>query len=116
MPELEATEYTGPERRNRQTNTELILYRLDGIDKKLLELQALVTQTALQEKRITDLEHELSSDNALREQYLLLKQDVAALRAHKNNTDAKWWQILMTALSPLLSAVVAFILIGGLKP
>ena len=42
---------------------ELILFRLDAIDKKLVDLQVLMTQTALQEQKIAELEKSLKEMN-----------------------------------------------------
>ena len=95
--------------------TELILYRLDGIDKKLVDLQVLMTQTALQEKRIADLEASVKSYQKRDTDFVLLQNEVKELREQKKNRDAKWWQIALIALSPIISAVVMWLLMGGIQ-
>lgn len=94
--------------------TELILYRLDGIDKKLVDLQVLMTQTALQEQRIAALEADSKQNKADEQKLILLEAEVTALKKEKENRSAKWWQIVVIALSPIISAVVMFALMGGL--
>ena len=93
--------------------TELILYRLDGIDKKLVDLQVLMTQTALQEKRIADLETSVKQYQKRDTEFVLLQNEVKELREQKKNRDAKWWQIALIALSPIISAIVMWLLMGG---
>lgn len=93
--------------------TELILYRLDGIDKKLVDLQVLMTQTALQEKRIADLEASVKQYQKRDTDFVLLQNEVQELREQKKNRDAKWWQIALIALSPIISAVIMWLLMGG---
>lgn len=94
--------------------TELILYRLDGIDKKLVDLQVLMTQTALQEQRIAALEADAKQNKADEQKLILLEAEVMALKKEKESRSAKWWQIVVIALSPIISAVVMFALMGGL--
>ena len=93
--------------------TELILYRLDGIDKKLVDLQVLMTQTALQEKRIADLEVDVKKYQQRETDFVLLQNEVKELKEQKKNRDAKWWQIVLIALSPIISAIVMWLLMGG---
>lgn len=95
--------------------TELILYRLDGIDKKLVDLQVLMTQTALQEKRIADLEASVKQYQQRDTDFVLLQNEVRELREQKKNRDAKWWQIALIALSPIISAIIMWLLMGGLQ-
>lgn len=92
---------------------ELILYRLDAIDQKLLDLQVLMTQTALQEQRITELEDAINKQAEKLEDYALLKEKVKDLSEAKKNTNAKWWQVCVMVLSPVVTAIVAFALAGG---
>lgn len=92
---------------------ELILYRLDAIDQKLLDLQVLMTQTALQEQRITELEAAINKQDEKLEDYALLKEKVKDLSEAKKNANAKWWQIGLMVLSPVVTAIVAFALAGG---
>lgn len=92
---------------------ELILYRLDAIDQKLVDLQVLMTRTALQEQRITELESSIHKYNAKMEDYALLKEKVKDLSEAKKNAHAKWWQIGLMALSPVVTAIVVFALAGG---
>lgn len=98
-----------------QNKNELILYRLDSIDKKLIDLQVLVTQTALQEKRIADLEASTKSYGELSTSVLMLKQDMKELKEHKKSSEAKWWQILLLILSPIVGAIMTYALAGGFK-
>jgi len=73
-----------------------ILYRLDSIDKKLVDLQQLMTQTALQEQRLQNLEISFKE--------IEKKKD--------KNTD-RWLSPLVSAV---ISGIVAFIFIKiGLK-
>ncbi len=95
--------------------TELILYRLDGIDKKLVDLQVLMTQTALQEKRIADLEASVKQYQQRDTDFVLLQNEVKELREQKKNRDAKWWQVVLIALSPIISAVIMWLLMGGVQ-
>lgn len=88
---------------------ELILFRLDAIDKKLIDLQLLVTQTALQEQKIAELEKAIKDMS----DYPLLKERVKDLTESKKETNAKWWQILLMILSPIVSAIVVYALAGG---
>lgn len=92
---------------------ELILYRLDAIDQKLVDLQVLMTRTALQEQRITELESAINKHNAKMEDYALLKEKVRDLSEAKKNAHAKWWQIGLMVLSPVVTAIVVFALAGG---
>lgn len=93
--------------------TELILYRLDGIDKKLVDLQVLMTQTALQEKRIADLEVDAKQTKNDEQKLILLEAEVQSLKKEKEESRAKWWQICLMALSPVISAIVMYALMGG---
>ena len=93
---------------------DLILYRLDAIDQKLLDLQVLMTQTALQEQRITELEAAINKQDEKLEDYALLKEKVKDLSEAKKNAHAKWWQIGLMVLSPVVTTIVAFALAGGL--
>ena len=92
---------------------ELILYRLDAIDQKLVDLQVLMTQTALQEQRITELESAINKYNAKMEDYALLKEKVKDLSEAKKNARAKWWQVCLMVFSPVVTAIVVFALAGG---
>lgn len=92
---------------------ELILYRLDAIDQKLLDLQVLMTQTALQEQRITELESAINKQDEKLEDYALLKEKVKDLSDAKKNANAKWWQVCLMVLSPVVTAIVVFALAGG---
>lgn len=92
---------------------ELILYRLDAIDQKLVDLQVLMTQTALQEQKITELETAINKQNDKLEDYALLKEKVKELSEAKKNANAKWWQVLLMVLSPVVTAIVVFALAGG---
>lgn len=92
---------------------ELILYRLDAIDQKLVDLQVLMTQTALQEQRITELESAINKQNDKMEDYALLKEKVKDLSDAKKNANAKWWQVGLMVLSPIVAAIVTFALAGG---
>lgn len=93
--------------------TELILYRLDGIDKKLVDLQVLMTQTALQEQRIQNLETEVKKREQQEEDIVLLKAQVQTLVNQRKERDTKWWQVLLLVLSPIVTAVITFLLLGG---
>lgn len=109
-------EHQHREQRAVPTNkTELILYRLDGIDKKLVDLQVLMTQTALQEKRIADLEASVKQYQQRDTDFVLLQNEVKELREQKKNRDAKWWQVALIALSPIISAVIMWLLMGGVQ-
>ena len=88
---------------------ELILFRLDAIDKKLVDLQLLMTQTALQEQKIAELEKSMKDFS----DYPLLQEKVRELVDAKKNANAKWWQVGLIALSPVITAVVMFALMGG---
>ena len=92
---------------------ELILYRLDAIDQKLVDLQVLMTRTALQEQRITELESAIHQYNTKMEDYALLKEKVKDLSEAKKNTRAKWWQVCVMVFSPVVTAIVVFALAGG---
>lgn len=92
---------------------ELILFRLDAIDKKLVDLQVLMTQTALQEQKISELESAISKQNDKIEDYALLKEKVKELSEAKKSANAKWWQVCLMVLSPIVTAIVVFALAGG---
>ena len=92
---------------------ELILYRLDAIDQKLVDLQVLMTRTALQEQRITELESSINKHNTKMEDYALLKEKVKNLSEANKNARAKWWQVCVMVLSPVVTAIVVFALAGG---
>lgn len=94
---------------------ELILYRLDAIDQKLVDLQVLMTRTALQEQRITELESAINTYNTKMEDYALLKEKVKCLSEANKNARAKWWQIVVMALNPIVTALVVFALSGGVN-
>lgn len=93
--------------------TELILYRLDGIDKKLVDLQVLMTQTALQEQRIAALEADAKQKKNDEQKLILLEAEVQSLKKEKEESKSKWWQICLIALSPVISAIVMYALMGG---
>lgn len=77
-------------------NEETILYRLDSIDKKLVDLQQLMTQTALQEQRLQNLE------NSIKE-----------LKNAKTKNVDRW---LTPLVSTAVSGLIAFIFVKvGLK-
>lgn len=110
MDEKEFAQHRGTMNNTKPANkNELILFRLDAIDKKLVDLQLLVTQTALQEQKIADLEKSMKDMS----DYPLLKEKVRELTEAKKNANAKWWQIGLLVLSPIISAIVVFALAGG---
>ena len=77
-------------------NEDTILYRLDSIDKKLVDLQQLMTQTALQEQRLQNLE-------------ISFKE----IEKKKDKNTERW---LSPLISAIVSGIVAFIFIKiGLK-
>ena len=92
---------------------DLILYRLDTIDKKLVDLQVLMIQTALQEQRIADLEATLKEQAKKLEDYALLQEKVRELMDAKKNANAKWWQVGLMVLSPIITAIVVYAMAGG---
>lgn len=114
MDEREVLQHRGTMSSPKPTNkNELILFRLDAIDKKLVDLQVLMTQTALQEQKIAELESAINKQNDKIEDYTLLKEKVKDLTEAKKSANAKWWQISLVALSPIISAIVVFALAGG---
>ena len=114
MDENEYKEQRGHMNNARPTNkNELILFRLDAIDKKLVDLQVLMTQTAVQEQKIAELESAINKQNDKIEDYALFKEKVRELTDAKKSANAKWWQIGLLALSPIISAIVVFALAGG---
>lgn len=99
---------------NRGPNkNEIILYRLDNIDKSISELKEVVTQTALQEQRITTLELSLKAQNSKLEDYAIFKEKITELTEAKKNNNNRWWQVLLLILSPIVSAIVVYALAGG---
>lgn len=102
-----------PQQQRSQNKNEFLLYRLDNIDKSIAELKEVVTQTALQEQRITTLELSLKAQNAKLEDYAILKEKITELTEAKKNTNNRWWQILLLILSPIVSAIVVYALTGG---
>lgn len=116
MEKLESYTQRGVSPTAKRTNRhELILYRLDAIDQKLVDLQVLMTQTALQEQRITELESAINNYNTKMEDYALLKEKVKCLSEANKNARAKWWQIVVMALNPIVTAIVVFALAGGVN-
>lgn len=114
MDENEYNAQRGHMNNSRPTNkNELILFRLDAIDKKLVDLQVLVTQTALQEQKIAELESAINKQNDKIEDYALLKEKVKELSDAKKSANAKWWQVCLMVLSPIVTAIVVFALAGG---
>ena len=114
MNENEYQQHRGSMSNTKTVNKqELILFRLDAIDKKLVDLQVLMTQTALQEQKIAELESAISKQNDKLEDYTLLKDKVKELTDAKKNANAKWWQIGLMFLSPIITAIVVFALAGG---
>lgn len=107
------TQRSSPSSAKPTNKNELILYRLDAIDQKLLDLQVLMTQTALQEQRITELEDAINKQAEKLEDYALLKEKVKDLSDAKKNANAKWWQVCLMVLSPVVTAIVVFALAGG---
>ena len=101
-----------PKTTNKQ---DLVLYRLDAIDKKLIDLQVIVTQTALQEQRIAHLECTIKEQSQRIDDYGLLKERINSLTERRRTTDSRWWQIGIIAVSPIISAIVAFIMAGGAR-
>lgn len=107
---MDENEQRGHMNNARPTNkNELILFRLDAIDKKLVDLQLLVTQTALQEQKIADLEKSMKDMS----DYPLLKEKVRELSDAKKSANAKWWQIGLMILSPIITAIVVYAMAGG---
>ena len=101
---------------------EVILYRLDGIEQQLSEVKELLVQTALQEQRLTNLESAYKAHEQEKEQIIALKNEVETLKTtiqtmqeNKKQSNDKWWQILLMCLSPLASALIVWIISGGLK-
>lgn len=101
---------------------EVIIWRLDAIDQQLSEVKELLVQTALQEQRLTNLEsaykaHEQEKETiiALQNEVVTLKTALEEIKATKKQTNDKWWQILLMCLSPLASALIVWIISGGLK-
>jgi predicted nucleic acid-binding OB-fold protein len=76
-------------------NDELIESRLATIEEKLDKVAELVTQTSLQEYRLAKLE-----------------ETVQKIIQKKEDTTWKW---LTPIISAIVSAVVGFVLVGGLK-
>lgn len=114
MDENEYNAQRGHMNNTKPTNkNELILFRLDAIDKKLVDLQVLMTQTALQEQKIAELESAINKQNDKIEDYALLKDKVRELLDEKKRTNAKWWQVCLMVLSPIVTAIVVFALAGG---
>lgn len=74
-------------------NEETINMRLESIEKKLDDVAELITQTSLQEYRITAIEKRLS--------------EIA------NQRDAVMWRWLTPIISAFVSAAAAFIISGG---
>ena len=102
-----------PQQHRAPNRNEMIIYRLDNIDKSIAELKEVVTQTALQEQRITTLELSLKAQNAKLEDYAILKEKIAELTEAKKNNNNRGWQILLLVLSPIVSAIVVYALAGG---
>ena len=114
MDENEYNTQRGHMNNAKPTNkNELILFRLDAIDKKLVDLQVLMTQTALQEQKIAELESAINKQNDKIEDYALLKEKVKELSEAKKSANAKWWQVCLMVLSPIVTAIVVFALAGG---
>lgn len=114
MDEHEYNAQRGHMNSTKPTNkNELILFRLDAIDKKLVDLQVLMTQTALQEQKIAELESAINKQNDKIEDYALLKEKVKELSDAKKSANAKWWQVCLMVLSPIVTAIVVFALAGG---
>lgn len=114
MDENEYKAQRGHMNNTKPTNkNELILFRLDAIDKKLVDLQVLMTQTALQEQKIAELESAINKQNDKIEDYALLKEKVKELSDAKKSANAKWWQVCLMVLSPIVTAIVVFALAGG---
>ena len=107
------TQRSSPSSAKPTNKNELILYRLDAIDQKLLDLQVLMTQTALQEQKLTELEDAINKQAEKLEDYALLKEKVKDLSETKKDTNAKWWQVCVMVLSPVVTAIVVFALAGG---
>lgn len=101
---------------------EVIIWRLDAIDQQLSEVKELLVQTALQEQRLTNLEsaykaHEQEKETiiALQNEVVTLKNSIEEIKTTKKQNNDKWWQILLMCLSPLASALIVWIISGGLK-
>ena len=75
-------------------NDELIEARLTTIEEKLDKVAELVTQTSLQEYRLAKLE-----------------ETVQKIIQKKEDTT---WKLLTPIISAIVSAVVGFVLVGGL--
>lgn len=114
MNENEYQQHRGSMSNTKTVNKqELILFRLDAIDKKLVDLQVLMTQTALQEQKIAELTAAVAKQNEKLEDYALLKDKVRELTESKKNANAKWWQICLMVLSPIITAIVVYAMAGG---
>lgn len=94
---------------------EIILYRLDNIDQQLSDVKTLLVQTSLQDQRIHALEVSAQEQAKDKETLILLKQTVDGILSAQKKSSDKWWQILLMILSPLASALMVWILTGGLK-
>ena len=120
---MEEKNFTSMQKRNPpNSKQEVILYRLDGIEQQLSEVKELLVQTALQEQRLTNLESAYKAHEQEKEKIIALQNEVETLRTtiqtmqeNKKQSNDKWWQILLMCLSPLASALIVWILSGGLK-
>lgn len=72
-----------------------------------------MTQTALQEQRIQNLEAEVKKRESQEQEFVLLKAQIQTLVNQRKDRDTKWWQILLLVLSPIVTAVITFLLLGG---
>lgn len=109
-------------KRSSSSKQELILFRLDSMDKQLAELKTLLAQTASQEQRIVNLERASAVHEQEKEKLIELqrdndyiKEELKAIKDTKKQSNDKWWQILLMILSPLASALMVWLISGGLK-
>lgn len=108
------SDYVPQPHANRGPNkNELILYRLDSLDKSIAELRELVTQNARQEEKISQLECAMKAQGSKLEEYAVFKEKVSELLEDKKTNNTRWWQVLLLILSPIVSAIVVYALAGG---
>lgn len=98
-----------------KSKQEVILFRLDGIEKQLDDMKKLLVQTSLQEEKIQELQKKIEKYEEERATLIALKADVEALKNAKKKNDDKWWQIALMLISPFVSALLIWIIGGGLK-
>lgn len=82
-----------------EESKELITYRLEEIEKKLVEMNSLVKNSILQEKDIKEIRQEMAQ---CKEEIKVLKEDLNSLKQQPAKNKANWFDKVVDYIFKLL--------------